>query len=287
MKIGFIGLGKLGSAMAKRLKEEGHDLIVYNRTFEKAEKSGFEYVKTPAELAKSDVKHIIINVYDSDAVKDIFNSQNGLLEGDLKNKIVIDTTTNHFENVTNFHRLVKNAGGSYLESPVIGSVVPAEKGMLMVVVSGDTRAFEQSRVILDSLGAKVFHFTDIGKATKIKLINNMVLGSFMATLSEAVSTAEKVGFSKDEAVDLLSAGAGESKILKAKKAKILSGDFSPHFSTRALVKDLEYMEELAYSCQQPAFIGGLLKQLYTMSGAKGDFNDDFASIYDLLKTKNK
>jgi len=285
MKIGFIGLGKLGSAMAKRLEEEGHELTVYNRTLEKAEKSGFEYVKTPAELAEKDVEQIIINVYDSKAVKNILNAENGLLKGDLKNKIIIDTTTNHFEDVTNFHRLVKNAGGNYLESPVIGSVIPAEKGMLMIVVSGENKAYEQARVILNALGGKIFHFPETGKATKIKLINNMVLASFMATLSEAVSTAEKVGFSKDEALDLLAAGAGESKILNAKKAKLLSEDFSPHFSTQALVKDLEYMEELAYSCQQPAFIGGLLKQMYTMTGAKGNFNDDFAAIYDLIKSK--
>jgi len=285
MKIGLIGLGKLGSAMAKRLDEEGHELIVYNRTLEKAEKSGFEYVKTPAELAEKDVGQIIINVYDSKAVIDILNAENGLLEGNLKNKIIIDTTTNHFDSVPNFHRLVKNAGGSYLEAPVIGSVIPAEKGMLMIVVSGDNQAYDQARVIFNSLGGKIFHFAETGKATKIKLINNMVLGSFMATLSEAVSLAEKAGFSKDEALDLLAAGAGESKTLNAKKAKLLSEDFSPHFSTQALVKDLEYMEELAYSFQQPALIGGLLKQMYTMTGAKGNFNDDFAAIYDLIKNK--
>ncbi|TYB34724.1 MAG: NAD(P)-dependent oxidoreductase [Flexistipes sinusarabici] len=282
MKIGLIGLGKLGSAMAKRLDEQGHELIVYNRTLEKAEKSGFKYVKSPAELAEKDVKQIIINVYDSKAVNDILGANNGLLEGNLKNKIIIDTTTNHFDSVPNFHRLVKNAGGNYLEAPVIGSVIPAEKGMLMIVVSGDIKAYEQARVVFDSLGSKIFHFPETGKATKIKLINNMVLASFMATLSEAVSMAEKAGFSKDEAVDLLAAGAGESKILNGKKAKLLSGDFSPHFSTRALVKDLEYMEELAYSFQQPALIGGLLKQMYTMTGAKGNFNDDFAAIYDLI-----
>lgn len=282
MKIGFIGLGKLGTAIAKNLSENGITPVVYNRTIEKSRKSGFEYVNTAKELTYKDVDFIIINVYDSTAVNDILNNPDGLLSGDLKDKTVIDTTTNHFDDVLNFHRLVKNAGGSYLEAPAVGSVVPAEKGQLMMLVSGNKDIFEKSKNILDIIGGKVFHFTEKGKATKMKLINNMVMGGILTVITEAVALAEKSGFSKDEALDLLGAGAGDSKMLNAKKAKIANGDYSPHFDIKTLVKDLNYAQSLAYNVNQQSLIGSLVKELYTMAGNKSSFKDDFAAIYKVF-----
>jgi len=84
MKIGFIGLGKLGTAMLKRLSAEGYQPVVYNRTKEKAVQSGFEYVTTPRDLTYKDIDCIIVNVFDSNAVEDIFNGADGLLAGNLK-----------------------------------------------------------------------------------------------------------------------------------------------------------------------------------------------------------
>jgi 3-hydroxyisobutyrate dehydrogenase len=283
MKIGFIGLGKLGTAMLKRLSTEGYQPVVYNRTKEKAVQSGFEYVTTPKDLTYKDIDCIVVNVFDSNAVEDIFNGTDGLLAGNLKNKIIIDTTTNHFECVKDFYRLSRNAGADYLEAPVIGSVIPAEKGQLMILVSGDKGIFERCRPLLEKIGSQIIHYTEEGKATKMKLINNMVMGGFMAVLSEALSVAGKLGFSTSETLELLSAGAGESKILNLKKSKLINEDYSPHFDIKTLVKDLYYMNSMSFSINQPSILSGVLKELYTMAGAKKSFEDDFAAIYEFMK----
>lgn len=285
MKVGFIGLGKLGSAMAMRLNEKGFTPIVYNRTIEKVKTSGFEYVNTPKELTEKEVDFIIINVFDTFAVNDIFNLPDGLMSGNLKNKIVIDTTTHHYRYVTNFCRLSKNAGGTYLEAPVIGSITPAKKGELMIVVSGDKEAYEKSNPILEVLGKKIVYFPEIGRATKFKLINNMVMGGFLAVLSEALSVAEKAGFTTSETLDLLSTGAGDSKVLNLKKDKLINEDFSPQFDIKTLVKDLHYLNSLSYDLNQPAALSSLVKELYTMAGSKGNFEDDFAAIFKFMKNK--
>jgi len=283
MKVGFVGLGKLGSAMVTRLNEKGFTPIVYNRTVEKAKNSGFEYVNTPKELTEKDVEFIIINVFDTFAVNDIFNSPAGLMTGDLKNKTIIDTTTHHYRYVSNFSRLSKNAGGKYLEAPVIGSVIPAKKGELMIVVSGEKETFEKSKPILETLGKKIVYFPEAAKATKFKLINNMVMGGFLAVLSEALSIAEKAGFTAQETLDLLSDGAGESKILNLKKEKLINNDFSPHFDIKTLVKDLHYLSSLSYDLNQPSALSSLVKELYTMAGSNGNFEDDFAAIFKFMK----
>ena len=140
MNAGFIGLGHLGKAIAKRLIAEGVELVVWNRTKEKASDLGVKFADSPAAiLPEADI--IFLNLFDSAAVESVLAGKEGLLKGDCTGKIVIDTTTNHFETVALFHKTLKEHGASYLESPVLGSVIPASQGALTVLVSGKKDAF--------------------------------------------------------------------------------------------------------------------------------------------------
>ncbi|KUJ99710.1 MAG: 3-hydroxyisobutyrate dehydrogenase [Thermococcales archaeon 44_46] len=275
--IGWIGLGHIGRAMAERLSEE-YELIVWNRTIEKAK--GFTNVaRTPEEVAeKADV--IFLSLYDSNAVWEV--SQR-LLKSNLSGKVIIDTTTNHPEKVLEFHELYRNAGASYLESPVIGSVIPARNGQLTILVSGEKGAYERALPYLRLLGKKIFHFEEPGKATKLKLINNFVLGAFMAALGEAISLGEKAGIPKEELIEVLESGAGNSVVLKAKKEKLLKEDYSTHFSVRNLVKDLSYTHELAVSAKKATPLNALVRELYRLAFERDLEELDFSVIYKLLK----
>lgn len=275
--IGWIGLGHIGRAMAERLSEE-YELIVWNRTIEKAK--GFTNVaRTPKEVAKkADV--IFLSLYDSNAVWEV--SQR-LLKSNLSGKVIIDTTTNHPEKVLEFHELYRNAGASYLESPVIGSVIPARNGQLTILVSGEKGAYERALPYLRLLGKKIFHFEEPGKATKLKLINNFVLGAFMAALGEAISLGEKAGIPKEELIEVLESGAGNSVVLKAKKEKLLKEDYSTHFSVRNLVKDLSYTHELAVSAKKSTPLNALVRELYRLAFERDLEELDFSVIHKLLK----
>lgn len=282
MKVGFIGLGNLGKAMAKRLISEGTNLIVWNRTIEKARELGCSIASSPAALI-SQVEMVIINLRDSNAVKDILTRQDGIIYGNCSDKIIIDTTTNHFADVLDFYDILNGKNAFYLEAPVLGSVIPASKGLLTVLVSGDKISFEKAKSILEKLGKTIFYFEQKGLATKMKLINNLVLGSFMATLAEAIVLAEESGVSRQEAIEVLLSGAGNSAILNVKKQKIIEEDFSPHFTNLLIYKDLDYLQDLAKSLRRPLFTGSIIKELYALALSRGFENDDFSGIYKIFK----
>ena len=282
MKTGFIGLGHLGKAMAKRLISEGLELIVWNRTMEKASELETEIAESPSGVAaKADI--VFMNLFDSAAVRAVLTDKGGLLEADCRGKIVIDTTTNHFRDVVFFHEMLRERGGSYLECPVLGSVVPALQGNLTVLVSGEATAYEKAKPLLEKIGKHIFYLEKPSLAVKMKLINNLALGAFMAAIAEAVAFGEKAGIEKKEVIDILSAGAGNSLVLNAKKEKLLTEDFSPHFSCSLIYKDLHFLQDLAWSLKMPLFTGSIAKELFGMTLARGMEGLDFSAIYKLMK----
>ena len=282
MKAGFIGLGHLGKAIAIRLISEGTELIVWNRTREKATDLDAKIAESPSKiLSETDV--VFLNLFDSDAVDQVITGKGGLLEGDCKGKIIVDTTTNHFDRVIDFHELLKKHGGYYLESPVLGSVVPASQGTLTVLVSGEKAAYETAKPLLEKIGKNIFYLHERTHACKMKLINNMVLGAFMTALAEAVVFGEDTGINKETVLDILSAGAGNSAVLNAKKEKILKEDFSPHFSSGLIYKDLHYMQDLARSMKRPLFTGSLAKEIFGMTFAKKIDSLDLSGVYHIMK----
>ena len=284
MQIGFIGLGHLGKAIAGRLIECQHMLTVWNRSAEKAAGLQATIAPSPAEAARgAEIVHLCL--FDSTAVRSVFTQENGLLSIDLQGKIIIDHTTNHFRDVLAFHDLCAQAGAIYLEAPVLGSVVPASQGALTVLVSGQKEGFKRAEGVLANIGKNLFHLEEPGLATKMKLINNLALGSFMATLAEALAFGENVGIDKATVLDILNVGGGQSLVLNAKKAKLLAEDFSPHFSNSLIYKDLHCLQDLAYQQQQPLFTGAVTKELFGRAMAEGMEALDFSSVYQLFKRK--
>ena len=289
MKAGFIGLGHLGRAMTRRLASQGVDLILWNRTPEKAaalsQELGLPVAESPLDLAEES-EVIFLNLFDSAAVRAVLQGQGGLLAGDMRGKLVIDTTTNHFTDVVKFHDLISSIGGSYLEAPVLGSVVPASQGKLTVLASGEKEAYERALPYLEKLAASIFYLGEPALATRMKLVNNLILGSFMAAISEAVALGEAAGVQKATVLDILAAGAGASGVLNAKKDKLLQEDFSPHFQSALIYKDLHYLQDLAFQLKRPVFLASAVKEMYGLTYARGEETLDFSALYRTLKERS-
>lgn len=282
MSIGFIGLGNLGAAIATRLIQMGEEVITYNRTKEKAIDKGFDVVKSPKDLLKNcDV--IFLCLFDSPAVDNVFNMQDGLLCDQLRGKTIIDLSTHHYNDVLKFHSLAEEKGFKYLENPVFGSVAPALGGVLTLVASGKKEVFEEVKPILEKFGKEIFYLDKIGAATKMKLINNLCLGSFMATIAECTSLAEDCSIPKEKALDILGVGGGTSLVLNAKKQKLIDEDFTAHFSNDAINKDLHLLQDLAYSMKKPLYSAAIPKELFSKMKMMGKGDEDFSSIYKLFK----
>lgn len=282
MAIGFIGLGNLGTAIAKRLMSMGEEVLVWNRTKSKAEAKGFVCESSPkALLQKCDT--VLMCLFSSDGVRDVLCMEEGLLEGSLSGKTVIDLTTNHFRDVVSFHAMVEEKGGSYLECPVLGSVVPASKGELTAVCAGKESTYLACKPLIEKFASSLFHLKEPGYAAKMKLINNLCLGSFMATIAECTALGEACGIDKKELLDILAVGGGKSLVLAAKTQKLIDEDFSPHFSNAAIHKDLHCLQDLAYSMNRPLFTASVVKELFSKMKMKGKGDEDFSSIYQLFK----
>ena len=282
MKAGFVGLGNLGKAMIKRLMSEKVELSVWNRTKEKAKDINAPFVDKLKDLInENDI--IFLNLFDSNAVEEVLERVDGLLSADLKDKIIIDTSTNHFKKVIDFHRKIREKGGYYLEAPVLGSVVPAMSGNLTIIVSGDEKAFNKAESYLKVLGSNIFFVKEEGLASKIKLINNLLLGVFMAGISEAIALGDRSGIKRELLIDILLKGAGNSMVLNAKKEKLIQEDFSPHFSSALIYKDLHYLQDLAKELKSPLFLGSLTKELFGLTFKNNIEELDFSAVLKIFK----
>ena len=282
MHLGFIGLGTLGKTLAQRLLDCGHTLTVWNRTPGRATGLSAELVASPEEVAQA-ADIIFLCLFDSQAVYNVLHGEAGLLSTDLSGKIIVDTTTNHFNAAGMFHEQCHDADGTYLEVPVQGSVIPASQGALTLLISGDEAAYQQVKPVLEDLGPNLFYLQQPTLATKMKLINNGVLASFMTALAEALALGEEVGLSRQEVIDILAVGGGNSMVLNAKRQKLLEEDFTPHFASALLCKDLHCLQDLAYQFKKPLFTLAPTKELYMQMHEKSLAGEDFSGIVRLFK----
>lgn len=282
MQLGFIGLGHLGKTIATRLQECGHELTVWNRSPDKAAGRPWQVAESPAAVAAA-ADLVLLCLFDSDAVKEVLSGPTGLLSTTASGTCIVDLTTNHFGAVEEFYRLCEQAGAAYLEAPVLGSVVPAAKGALTVLVSGRREDYNRAEPVLADLGKHLFFLGEPALAAKMKVINNLALGSFMATLAEALALGEDVGLSRTQVLDILDAGGGQSLVLTAKRTKLLEEDFATHFSNALIYKDLDCLQDLAYARRKPLFTGAVVKELYARTFEAGIDQEDFSAIYKLFR----
>ena len=282
MAIGFIGLGNLGKAITSRLASLGEELVIYNRNKEKISDLPYKKVDKPNDIL-NECDIIFLCLFDSNAVNEILTKDDGLVCENLKGKTIIDLTTNHYEEVLKFHELVNSIGANYLENPVFGSVAPALKGELTIVSSGKKEVFESVKEVLQKIAKEIFYLEKPSSATKMKLINNLCLGSFMATLAECTAMAQNCDIPKEKALEILGVGGGQSLVLKAKTQKLIDEDFSAHFSNNAINKDLHLLQDLAFKLNKPLYTASIPKELFSKMKDLGKGEEDFCSIYQLFK----
>lgn len=279
--VGFIGLGALGGAVARRLAGAGHPLLLWNRTPAKAEGLG-ELASCPAEVV-SRAGTTFLCLRDSEAVWAVTSGPTGIFAGDTAGKTLVDLSTNHVELACVLHALAAKGRAEYLEAPVLGSVVPASRGELTVLVSGEEAAFEAARPLLSVVGSRLFFLGEPGRATKMKLANNLVLAATLAGLADATALAGAAGIPPAEALEILGAGAGAGVVLASKKDKVLGGDFSPHFSAALLYKDLHYLQDLARVLRRPLFTAAAVKELFALAFTHGREEEDISVLFPILR----
>lgn len=248
MKIGVAGLGRMGTAIATRLMEVGHEVVVWNRSPDKVaalRDAGAAAAASPAELV-GQVEAAITILTDAAAIDAVYRGGNGLLSVDGRGKLFIDMSTVLPETEVALATEVEKAGGTFVECPIGGTVGPALKGMLLGVAGGDKAVFERARPILEQLCRRVDLVGPVGAGASMKLAINLPLAISWQSLGEAYALCRHLGLDEEWLVTLFSETSGGTNVIKARggavaKALAAREPGSATFDVDGVRKDLRTM----------------------------------------------
>lgn len=239
----------MGTAMTGRLRSGGADVIVYNRTRERAEKAasqtGADVADTAREAASS-AGTVIVSLADDRAVGEAYTGNEGIIAGLNPGTVVADTSTIDPETARRIAHLVEEAGAGHLDSPVSGSVSVVERGELTIMAGGRGDDLDAARPVLDVLATRIFHMGDHGTGAAMKLAVNAVVGALNLAVAEALVLAEKAGIERSTAYEVFASSVVAAPYVLYKRDAFEQPEETPvAFSLNLVAKDLDLILELA------------------------------------------
>ncbi|CAH2307887.1 oxidoreductase GLYR1 isoform X1 [Pelobates cultripes] len=298
-KIGFLGLGLMGSGIVSNLLKMGHTVTVWNRTAEKKTvggihsevwdqdertkcdlfiQEGANLGRTPAEVVSTcDITFAC--VADPKAAKDLVLGPSGVLQGIRPGKCYVDMSTVDPETVAEVAQVIVSRGGRFLEAPVSGNQQLSNDGMLVILAAGDQGVYEDCSSCFQAMGKASFFLGEVGNAARMMLILNMVQGSFMATIAEGMTLAQVTGQSQQTLLDILNQGQLASIFLDQKCQNILQGNFKPDFYLKYIQKDLRLAIALGDSVNHPTPMAAAANEVYKRAKALDQSDNDMSAVY--------
>lgn len=242
LRIAFLGLGTMGSGMARRLLAAGFPLTVYNRDPAKAKAladEGARRAESPREAARQ-ADAVFTMVADDSASRSLWLGENGILAGARSGLIAVESSTVTPGWVQELAGAARAAGAELVDAPVTGSKGAAAGGELNFLVGGAATAIERLRPAFSAMGKTLVHLGPTGSGALVKLINNFVCGVEIAALAEALALIERSALNREQALEVLTGGAPGSPLFRAVAARMLKPDYSPQFALKLMAKDLTY-----------------------------------------------
>lgn len=245
--IAFLGLGIMGSGMARRVLDAGYAVSVFNRSHDKAGPlvaAGARRAHSP-RIAAEGAGVIFSMVADDAAARAVWLGPDGAMKTAERGAVCIESST-----VTPgwVHELANAARGrscEFLDAPVTGSRMQAEAGELNFLVGGRPDTLEKVRPVLEAMSRTISLLGPVGSGALVKLINNFLCGVQLAALAEAMALIERSGLDRASALEILTGGAGGSPIVKTVAARMTARDYTPNFLLRLMAKDLGYVKGIA------------------------------------------
>ena len=283
-ELGFVGLGVMGSGVARRLLDAGHTVTVWNRTRDKAEPllgAGAQWAESPRAVAeRSEI--VFTMVTNTAAVKAVTDGPDGILAGLAPGKVYVDMSTASPANTRALAEQVAAIGAQMLDAPVSGSVITLEEGKLSVMVGGDAETFERVKPVLEAIGLRVFHLGPNGTAVTMKIAINLSLAVQMLAFSEGVLLAEKTGIARERAVEVMLASVIASPMVAYRGPFVLEHPDAAWFDCRMMQKDMNLALELGRELEVPLPTTAVTNEFLTAANAMGIGEKDFAALFDVL-----
>ncbi len=284
-KVGFIGTGIMGGPMAQNLMEAGHELVLYNRTIEKAEEiagDGATVAGSPREVAES-CDLIVLMLPDSPQVEEVVEGEDGVLEGIREGSLVVDMSTISPVVTRELAEKLEERGATMLDAPVSGGEPGAQQGTLAIMVGGGEEDFERARPLLEVMGDTITHVGPTGAGQTAKAANQIVVAVTLEGISEALVLASKAGVAPEKILEAISGGLAGSNVMEAKKENFLEHDFEPGFRVDLHHKDLGIAlatgREYGVSLPVTAIVDQMLESLKT----KGRGDRDHSAILTFIE----
>ena len=280
-RVGILGLGLMGSAFADRLLRTGHEVVVWNRTRDKADalvEAGARWTDRPLR----DCDTVLVCLYTDEVVRSVLESMRADWRPGLE---VIDTTTGDPGAAHAMAADLEVCGVSYQEAPVSGSSAQARDGLATVFVGGTSEAFERQSTLWPMLGARVLHCGPCGNASRLKLITNLVLGLNRLALAEGLAYAEAMGVEGTVALEAMKGSMAYSRAMDAKGTKMLQRDYTPQARLSQHLKDLRLILESARQAGLELPLGSLHARLLESAESAGMGDLDNSAVMELLRLR--
>src|SRR5262249_5523703 len=282
--LGFVGLGVMGSRMAKRLLDAGHTVTGYNRTKSKAQwliDAGMKWGDAPRAVAAA-AEITFSMVTNTEALDAVAHGADGVLAGLGPGKIYIDMSTVSPAASRALAAEVEKKQARMLDAPVSGSVATLEEGKLSIMVGGERDAVERARPILQAIGPKVTHVGPNGLAVSMKIATNLSLAVQMLAFSEGVLLAEKSGIARETAMEVLLNSVIASPMLKYRGPFVLQMPAEAIFDVNMMQKDLLLALEMGRQLDVPLPTTAITNEMLTAARGMGLAEKDFAILFEVL-----
>jgi len=277
--IGWIGIGRMGYAMAERLAKAGADLTVWNRTRAKAEPLaaiGAKVATDLTELASCDIVFVMVSTWDD--VRDVIAGPRGLLSGPNAPKMVIECSSISLEGSAELRTLLSNRGVQMLAAPVSGNAKVIKAGRLSFVCSGPRAAFDAALPALKMMGPAASYVGDGELARIVKICHNVFLGVVIQSLAEITVLAQKAGVPRHAFLDFINQSVMGSTFSRYKTPALVNLDFHVTFTPQLLRKDLDLGLDAAKRFEVPMPLASITRDLVQSLIGNGLDDEDFAKL---------
>lgn len=280
--LGWIGAGRMGSAMARRLLLTGNDVAVWNRTSAKARAlvpDGATVAVDLGELATRDIVFVMVSTPRD--LEEVVLGPGGLLDHPSLPGIVVDCSTVNTETSARVRAAVTAQGVGFLAAPISGNPHVVAEGEAILVASGPQRTFEAAKPYLDAIGKAAVYAGNDEQARIVKICHNLYLGLLVQSLAEVTTLAEKSGVPREAFLDFMNSTVLATDWVRKRTPDLLSLDWTPTFTTELLRKDFDLGLAAARSAEVPMLLTASVHQLIEAAIGRGHRDDDFLSLFEV------
>ena len=283
-RVAFLGMGIMGSRMARNLRAAGFDVVVWNRTRERAEEVGEPIADSPLAAAEG-ASVVITMVVDSPQVEEVLFGEDGAADGLEPGSLVIDMSTIAPSAVKSIAERLSERGIHFVDAPVTGSKPRAEDGTLTIMAGGHPAEFERALPLFQAMGKLVVHAGPSGHGAMVKLLNNSVAAVNAAAIAEAFDVAEAYGLDMEKLLEVMNAGSAASLMLEMKARPMLERSYEPLFKLAHMLKDVRHTLAETDALDEEFDLATDAEELYAAADAAGHGDEDFAAVAEAVRAR--